>query len=90
MTQPQPTPPPLTKREYFASLALQGLLINQYATKRFLEQAQGNYESIPGLMAEGAFRDAGTRRGGDAGREIRQGLRPRLISGDQIKDLVGA
>ncbi len=56
MTQPQPTPPPLTKREYFASLALQGLLINQYATKRFLEQAQGNYESIPGLMAEGAVR----------------------------------
>jgi len=36
------------------------------------------------------FRDAGTRGGGDAETQIRQGLRPRLISGDQIKDLDGA
>ncbi len=56
MTQPQPTPPPLTKREYFASLALQGILTNQSATKRFVELARGNYELVPELMAEGAVR----------------------------------
>lgn len=56
MTQPQPTPPPLTKREYFASLALQGIVTNQSATKRFVELARGNYELVPELMAEGAVR----------------------------------
>lgn len=56
MTEPQPIPPQLTKREYFASLALQGFLINQYATKRFVEQARGNYELVPELMAEGAVK----------------------------------
>lgn len=55
MSEPQPTPS-LSKREYFASLALQGLLNNQYATKRFVEQARGNYELVPQLMAEGAVR----------------------------------
>jgi type I restriction enzyme M protein len=39
---------------------------------------------------DGTFRDAGTRRGGDAGTEIGRGLKPRLISGVQIKDLDGA
>ncbi|MGC1395862.1 MAG: hypothetical protein WA828_16520 [Coleofasciculaceae cyanobacterium] len=57
MTEPQITPS-LTKREYFASVALQGLLNNQYATKRFVEQARVNYELIPQLMAEEAVRIA--------------------------------
>lgn len=52
---PQPTPL-LTKREYFASIALQGLLTNQYVTKRFVEQARVNYELVPQLMAEEAVR----------------------------------
>ncbi len=59
MTQPQPTPP-LTKREYFASLALQGLLNNQYTVKLLLKEARGNYELIPGLLAESAVRIADT------------------------------
>ncbi|MEO8891687.1 MAG: hypothetical protein ABI417_09160 [Coleofasciculaceae cyanobacterium] len=57
MTEPQITPS-LIKREYFASVALQGLLNNQYATKRFVEQARVNYELIPQLMAEEAVRIA--------------------------------
>lgn len=57
MNEPQITPS-LTKREYFASVALQGLLNNEYATKRFVEQARVNYELIPQLMAEEAVRIA--------------------------------
>lgn len=59
MTQPDPTPP-LTKREYFASLALQGLLNNQYTMKLLLKESRGNYELVPGLLAEGAVRIADT------------------------------
>lgn len=57
MTQPEPIPP-LTKREYFASLALQGLLNNQYTVKLLLKETRGNYERIPGLLAESAVRIA--------------------------------
>lgn len=57
MTQPEPIPP-LTKREYFASLALQGLLNNQYTVKLLLKETRGNYELIPGLLAESAVRIA--------------------------------
>lgn len=59
MTQPEPIPP-LTKREYFASLALQGLLNNQYTVKLLLKETHGNYELIPGLLAESAVRIADT------------------------------
>jgi hypothetical protein len=59
MTQPDLTPP-LTKREYFASLALQGLLNNQYTMKLLLKESRGNYELIPGLLAESAMRIADT------------------------------
>jgi hypothetical protein len=59
MTQPQPIPP-LTKREYFASLALQGLLNNQYTVKLLLKETRGNYELIPGLLAQSAVRIADT------------------------------
>jgi hypothetical protein len=59
MTQPEPIPP-LTKREYFASLALQGLLNNQYAMKLLLKESRGNYELMPGLLAESATRIADT------------------------------
>jgi hypothetical protein len=53
MSQPEPIPP-LTKREYFASLALQGLLNNQYTMKLLLKETRGDYELIPGLLAESA------------------------------------
>lgn len=57
MTQPEPIPA-LTKREYFASLALQGLLNNQYTMKLLLQETRGDYERIPGLLAESAVRIA--------------------------------
>lgn len=48
----------MTKREYFASLALQRLLNNQYTVKLLLKETRGNYELIPGLLAESAVRIA--------------------------------
>lgn len=48
----------MTKREYFASLALQGLLNNQYTVKLLLKETRGNYELMPGLLAESAVRIA--------------------------------
>ncbi len=57
MTQPEPIPP-LTKREYLASLALQGLLNNQLTVKLLLKETRGNYERIPDLLAESAVRIA--------------------------------
>jgi hypothetical protein len=57
MTQPESIPP-LTKREYLASLALQGLLNNQYTLKLLLKESRGDYELMPGLLAESAVRIA--------------------------------
>ncbi len=57
MTQPESIPP-LTKREYLASLALQGLLNNQYTVKLLLKESRGDYELMPGLLAESAVRIA--------------------------------
>ena len=59
MTELEPIPP-LTKREYFASLAWQGLINNQYTMKLFLKETRGDYELIPGLLAESAVRIADT------------------------------
>ena len=48
----------MTKREYLASLALQGLLNNQYTLKLLLKESRGDYELMPGLLAESAVRIA--------------------------------